>query len=352
MIRLDRHGGATVVSVCVLLLGAAAAWGQSGRTGLRPPGSLSNPGRLQNIGVGSSYNLRSYSTGVGSLGRPSSGAGTSVLRSSISSGSGYTIRRSGGGSGPAGAGLSVGLPGERPQKGIRYNVRDLQVRSVGGSRGYGLGSRAPDTLAAAAFLDAVGGEPDTVIDPNSTEPLTSLASDGEDEYSQTMREGERLLREQQFRRAFEQFRIASIMGEKEPESALNMAHARIGMSRRSWASAAWYIREALRRLPELPMIRMKVRAMFPSNTVFEEKVEQLDAHLGRVPEDAEGWLVMAYLRWFDGEYDAARRALQQARAAATKDAMIEDVEKFYTGMVATGKVSGPLVKEADAQPES
>jgi hypothetical protein len=120
-----------------------------------------------------------------------------------------------------------------------------------------------------------------------------------------------------------------------------MAHATFAMSRGSYVSASYYVRQALKYFPELPVVPLQPKAFFGQPAEYVNKLTLLEQHVRERPNDAEARFLLGYFRWFEGDSQAAQEALTQTFALARRD-LRNDVKSFWNGMVATGKVSGTL----------
>ena len=218
--------------------------------------------------------------------------------------------------------------------------------------------------AARAYLRKIGegAEGDLSELP---EPITSLAPREPSTYQGFILEGERRFRNGEYIGAFNQFKLANDIGAKDAESFLSMLHARFAVSRYSYSQAAYYLQQALKFQPELPVTALHPAGFYGNAAHYVDHVFRLNQYLKTSPRDAEAYLVLAYYRWFDPSVpadrtrDALARALGLRRAefgetVPKDDLFIEAVEVFWRGMVASGRVSGelkPIVQaEANAEP--
>jgi len=362
-------------SICALLA-CCALWPQAqqvcfaqSRTKLRTRSTrviISPIGRLQDIGGRwelSSPRARSY--GLGGLQRP--GAPTGPLRRSLAAGSAFALRSSiGGRSGPGTAlrsnilrrsGLgrprSGGKGGASPPiapvsaPGTGTGGRKIQPFSLSAQGGKGVSTAllasGTDLAAARAFIQSVGKAGGALDKPD--QPITSLVPDQGGQYHNYMARGEEHFRSGDFAFAFTQFRLANDIIGRSPETLLSMAHAKFATARFSYASAAFYLRKALKYLPELPLAPLRPKAFYNNPATFGEHLFYLEDHLEKSPYDGEALLLLAYFRWFTDEPDVktARSALSKALAVSHTDETTEAIETFWDGMVASGKVSGKLL---------
>jgi len=198
------------------------------------------------------------------------------------------------------------------------------------------------TLAAArAFAEAVG---ETAKLEGADQTLTTLVPDQPGQYRDMMFRGEELLKSGQFVSAYEHFRVANDIVGRTPEPLLDMAHARFGSARFSYASPAYYIRRALKYMPELPRVPLRPKAFFKSPAVFGDRIIRLETHLDEKPNDGDALLVLAYLRWFaeNPNIRVVRRSLQKALHLSDSEEKTEAINIFWDALVAGGKAKGKL----------
>ena len=303
-----------------------------GLGGLQKPGAPTGP-LQRSLAAGSSFALRSSIRGMG---RP----GT-ALRSNILSPSGLGRLRPGGKVGASPPIAPVPAPGTGT-KGKRIQPFSLSPQ---GGKGISTALRASgtDLTAARAFIQSVGKSGDAL--DKSDQPITSLVPDQAGRYRNYMARGEEHFRSGDFAFAFTQFRLANDVIGRSPETLLSMAHAKFAIARFSYASAAFYLRKALKYLPELPLAPLRPKAFYNNLATFGEQIVHLEDHLEESPYDGEALLLLAYFRWFTDEPDVktAHSALSKALAVSRTDETTEAIETFWDGMVASGKVSGKLL---------
>ncbi len=348
----------TWFSLAAAVLGCmGAAQGQS-RVGeaVRSPGSLNRPGQGS-----ASSTLRRYSSGLGSLGR-TGGGHNSVLRSRMQSNlttssmrvnsrgsaaslrSGVTAGTPGGLTVRRGSGVDVGRNTGTPRRAREARRFDLPSFRLQDSRRPVIGRARSAHDPAETFLSAMGVDTaaDGPLEAGSDEPIRSLAPEGQGMYAQYMRKGEMLMKQGQYSDAYSQFHLANQVAEDDPESLLHMAHARFATSMYSYASTCHYLRQALRRFPSLPMVNIRPRSFFAEAPDYQRSMRFLQEAVERSSADTRTQLVLAYFLWTDGKYDAAARVMRTAHRHAREADMREDLQKFWQGMLATGKVSGTL----------
>ena len=191
--------------------------------------------------------------------------------------------------------------------------------------------------------------------------ITTLVPVSASPYRDYMFQGERAFRANNFLTAYTDFQIASDMGDRGPESLIELTHTQFALSRYSYAKASYFLQEALKVMPELPtVVGLRPRKFYGSETKYAEHLVSLQEHIEKHSSDGEAQLLLAYFRWFEdpgGEDPAARKAARQALVAAARQALarglasaveannthlVEAVETFWDGMVAVGEVSGKL----------
>ena len=358
-----------VTGICALLA-CCALWPQSQQVCFaRTRGksvTISQAGRLQDVGGRGKLSApRSLSYGLGGLQKP--GAPTGPLQRSLAVGSSFALRSSIGGRGSPGTALRSNIlrpsgPGRPrsdgkagasppivpvPAPGTGAGGKRIQPFSLSPQGGKGISAALlaskTDLAAARAFIQSVG-KAGGALD-KSDQPITSLVPDQGGRYRNYMARGEEHFRSGDFAFAFTQFRLANDIIGRSPETLLSMAHAKFATARLSYASAAFYLRKALKYLPELPLAPLRPKAFYNNPATFGEHIFHLEDHLEKSPYDGEALLLLAYFRWFTDEPDVktARSALSKALAVSHTDETTEAIETFWDGMVASGKVSGKLL---------
>ena len=389
--RLFVRVTAAVVGTC-----CAGLWPVtdcSGQTRSRSRVRLREPGRLQRIGRNSDgERFRDFSYGLGGLQRSTGTAGGNVLRSSIrdisrARGSGMgdvaSLRRnmlarrsgnplmrpvtgrtsrSGLGRGGAGAQESRIYSTRSPARSPLAVPGDDAASRMGSATGP-LGAATSAAQAAAmgaaeAYLDIMAGSSSSSLKEGPAE-ITSLVPSTPGRYRTHMESAERAFRLGDFETASEQFQMAGYISPRAPENLLSMVHVKFALSRFSYAQCGYYLRMTLRYFPELPLVNLNPKGFYGrgdalgQSSTYGVHLLRLEGHLDKMPGDADGQLLLAYLHWFSQDTAAARKALSEAMSAARKsedEAMLEAIDTFWVGAVASGRVSGTLEPSRSAAP--
>jgi tetratricopeptide (TPR) repeat protein len=303
--------------------------------------TIRSPGNFRSVGTGGAVgSFQGYSYGLGALQTPSA-AYINPLRSSIESRASYAAGRPDYQVTPS----TLAPLDLTPGGGRLYNP-------IGGSptllRGRGasaydedLSSGSRMLRATSSYLNSLGGSPETGIAGRLT-PITSLVGGSGDQFSTYMSEGEKAFLAGNFDMAMERFKMANTINPKNPESLLSMAHASFAMSRNSYYRAAYYLGQALKFLPELPLAPLQPKAFFAQPKDYAERIDWLNKHLQTHPFDNDAFFVAAYFRWFDQDVEGARLALLKARSGKVAPDLQEAVDTFWAGMKASGKIGGML----------
>jgi hypothetical protein len=94
------------------------------------------------------------------------------------------------------------------------------------------------------------------------------------------------------------------------------------------------------------MVPLQPKAFYGDPSVYVQNIQDLDKYLVGHPQDTDALLLRAYYAWFDvdevGSTGKARDSLQQALAGNNTPGVTLAIEAFWEGMVASGKVKGPL----------
>jgi hypothetical protein len=207
--------------------------------------------------------------------------------------------------------------------------------------------------AARAYVKALEEAASSLL-KDSAGPITTLVPAAEGTYRDFMLKGDRAFRTDNYQEAYANFEITNDIGNHDPESFICLLHAQFALSRHSYAKAAYFLEQALKFMPELPVANLRPRGFYGNVNRYAEHLVALEEHVERDPTDGEALLVLAYFRWFGEAQDVAatRKALASSLAAALrkKDTYLVDAaETFWDGMVATGKVSGKLTPAGDSE---
>lgn len=329
---------------------AGAAWPAMAQS--RNSVQLSRPGRFYS-GVGTSpvSRFRSFSYGVGAT---QTGSPTSVLRSRIA-GQGtarFDLQRRGGSSATPRVSDMLSRPTAAPVD-YSIDVPGLRLPPAGGRL---INVTTPDTapplrtdavpyVAAGEYLQQLAGEAGTPLDnPNSSEPITSLAPPGDTPYAKHLRAGEAHFRKGDYLKALEEFQLANVGRSREPESLLSLAHTHFALSKLSYSQATFYLAEVLQVLPELPAAQLEPAEFFANSTEYDRLTKQLVSHVEDNPSDAEAKMLLAYFRWFEGEREKARALLLAAKRSADRARLAEAADTFLQA------ISSPASEQTPAGP--
>jgi hypothetical protein len=332
-----RREAVSLVLPLVAALAVACGWGivSADAPSARSPGVS-----LRQVGVSSSITrqFESYSYGLGGLSRYSAPE-SNVLSSSVAGAAAF-------GSVKVEPGLTPGGMDVAPVgKGVVYSTFVPVI-----TPGVGEGAMADSIIShqvaagmARMYLDAVGTLTKSTA---AQEPITSLIPSTPSHYGSLIAEGERLFRAGDYEAAFNKFQVANYIGGHDPDSLLSLAHASFASTRYSYARPAYYLRQTLKYMPELPLLPIRPREFYNEQASFVQHEIQLEEYLQRHPTDGEANLVLAYIRWFSDAPDGPKQAQAAlARALASPQASpeaIEIIETFHAGMLASGRISGKL----------
>jgi len=189
------------------------------------------------------------------------------------------------------------------------------------------------------------------------EPITSLVPAEPGAYRTYIQRGDQAFRQSNYREAYANFQIANDLGDRDAESYVCLLHAQFALSSVSYAQACYFLEQALRHMPELPLANLRPRGFYDSASKYAQQLVALQEHTEKHPSDYEAALLLAYFRWFEQERDVAgtRNLLGRALAAGLekRDPLVIDaVETFWRGVVATGAASGELAPLPSKAPET
>lgn len=198
------------------------------------------------------------------------------------------------------------------------------------------------------------GDAERIIQDARQEPIRSLVPPEGGAYSEFMQAGEKAFREGDYPLASAKYRMANYIGQKNPECLLSLSHAHF--AGRNYSLASFYLRQAILQVPRLAAIPLLPKSFYGDPSIYVENIQMLDEHLLLEPADADAQLLMAYYSWYDVDAadppGEATRSLSRALAGTTTPAVVQAVETFWEGMVASGKVKGTLKPELPKKPAS
>lgn len=186
-------------------------------------------------------------------------------------------------------------------------------------------------------------------------PITSLVPKNDSLYRKYMAQGDRSFRQGNYREAYTNFQIANDLGNHDPESYVCLLHTEFALSAYSYAKACYFLEQAMRYMPELPLANLRPRGFYDNEAKYAQQLIALVDHIAKRPSDHEAVLLLAYFRWFEDkrDTDATRKLLAKALAAGLekKDPLLIDaVETFWRGIVASGAATGELQPEPRKTP--
>ena len=350
-----------IVWIACLLCVLASTAGVSAQS--RKQINISAPGSRTQRTVGERSSLQrfnKYSYGLGGLSSPMPGKGGNTLNASIPGLGRRSANRST--KTPAG-GAALPDIGKAPSGGQMYRSSAMIVPQVAQPTGKTFsetltGGKETVYASAQSYLSLMDeiSESD-LVDPN--QPVTSMVPQDPSPYATYMEDGERAMKAGDFLRACNEFRLANRLSDKDPERLLSLSQASFAKSLFSFGEAAFYLRRALKYFPELPLVPLRPKAFFGDTPIgasrYAERILLLEDHTKKLPTDTDAQLLLAYFRWFEGDVEATQKALSLALASAqqAKDLdMVEVIEIFWDGMLATGKVSGQLMPAASQERSS
>ena len=348
---MPTHAARHPVEVLLTMLAFLAA---SGTVGAQVTGSVSvqTPGSLRQVGQGASSRFRAKSYGLGSVGRSSSGRDSGVLRSSIGSLSSYTVQRRPAAR-PSEATVSLSTAGGGP---LSYTTVSSNIGTPYYHGSTGL-AKIID-VAKSQPLAYLAGADETVgtLSEDRTEPITSLVPNEPGMQQVFMEKGEKAFRQGHFSEAYQSFKLANYGDPRGSESLLSMAHARFASQ--GFLSASFYLRQALRYCPELPVVPLRPKGFFGDPEDYESALSALKDRVRGSPS-ADALLLLAYFSWFAEPQDVetATDAISRGLALADKPDIVEALKTFQDAMAAAGaaaKASGSELPPSTTQtpPES
>jgi hypothetical protein len=237
---------------------------------------------------------------------------------------------------------AMGMPSALPTlrgNSQTYQGMSMDLQSDTGEGAVGALLRRRDSLWSVQF-----DQGDHRLAKQDSQPITSLVPAGQGLYHNYMEDGEKAFRDRDYAKAFSKFRMANYLGQKDPESLLSMSHAQFAT--KCYPLAAYYLRQALKYMPRLPMVPLRPKAFYADASQYVQNIQDLDDALETHPQDADLLLLRAYYAWFDvDELDSERltkESLEKALTGINSPGVTLSIEQFWDAMVATGKVKGSL----------
>ncbi len=324
----------TTILCCWLALLTNYAHGQSRKSArMGSIGNIAAPGQGS---AGSSFSKYSY--GLGSLGSTYS-PNNSVLQSSISSAGSFNIKPAGTDS----ASRGIATPGVSPiGKGMKLTSATPSMMQLEGSGAVTavLQNDLNTLIVADMYLNAADSGLQELSKENQ-EPITTFAPKAPGIYQQYMEQGEKAFKSGDYLRADNAFRVARDIAGNTPEILLSLAHT--CFARGKYDMSAYYLSEAIKLFPELPLVPLRPKSFYDNPTAYISQLIQLEELSTEHPENTNSHLLLSYFRWFDSQPEASTESLSKALATAGSDTKaVETIETFWDGMVASGTVSGRL----------
>ena len=192
--------------------------------------------------------------------------------------------------------------------------------------------------------------------------VTTLVPENPGVYQDKMLAAEIAFRNQEFRDAVLLYGMSLDLSSGSPESLLGMMHTHFAASTDTYALAALYLKNTLECFPELPLVNIDLKAFYADPIQYRRDLSRLEKYVENNPENADAQLVLGYFLWRNGEINDSKKALNMAVEYSGQKELDEAIDTLWSGMVASGKVSGKLQgknvpkpqedKKATASPET
>ena len=183
----------------------------------------------------------------------------------------------------------------------------------------------------------------------SAKEIRSLAPETPGAFRRLMLQGEADFRRGRYAEASRQFRTALDINRDSPEAMLELLHTHLASSSEVYELPAYYLRLALQRLPELPLIDVHPKRFYGDPSVYVRDVQRIEQRVKEFPSDASTQFVLGYLKWRDKKYKEAEAALRAALTYGHSGDLKEGVAVLWDGMVATGEVNGELTPLSESE---
>ena len=347
------------------------AVGELGTVGtLRSSKTISTPGQGGSLsGGGGIGNLYSAPQGAGVLStsinrapqhnilRKNTGISNSnTMRSNISLSSGSTHKRIDRNTNIPSATNTSKIPRATPGRGGPTTIKRRTSSSVGTmpegggvfkTRGSTAGEK-PSLLgnfAGATYVASIEHE-SAIQKELPEEEITTLVPKNPGFYQKKMLAAEIAFKNREFRDALANYDLATGLSNNSPESLLGIMHTYFASSTTDYAMTALYLRSTLERFPELPLANINLKAFYLDPIQYRRDLTRLEKYVKRNPKNANAQLVLGYFLWREGEIKNSKKALNMALTYSKQKELDEAIDTLWSGMVATGKVSGKLQKIA------
>jgi len=312
-----------VSSVTLVALLAGEAAGQSRREvgigGLRPVG-WGPSARTESA-------LQTYYTGMSDLNIRTLHAGGGVLASSVYTGGNMIVRPSSVATPDGAYAYRAPTPAGSSDVTRRYGPPSLSAPGVP-QAGAVSSQPVPPTSALVDYLEVQKVRRDLI----RKKVITSLVPATPGEYHDAMLAGEDAFRQGQYAQAAKHFESARRLSKDSPASLLSAARAALATATDSYAPTAQLLCLLLKKLPELPMVRIAPRTFYGKQGDLDQQVVKLANHVKKHPTDATAEFVVAYILWRSGSAAKANAALTVASSNAKDPALVAGIQALSKGI--------------------
>jgi predicted Zn-dependent protease len=150
----------------------------------------------------------------------------------------------------------------------------------------------------------------------------AAAPDPRVEYERMLTEARRAFANGEYGRAAESLRRATALDGERADGQLLYGQAAIALGKLADAAAA--IHAGVRRDPNWPAKGLPLREVYGARKAdFDHHRRLADEVAAAFPGDAAFQFVRAYIAWFDGDREAARRIFSEIRAHVSDPAVID-----------------------------
>jgi hypothetical protein len=142
--------------------------------------------------------------------------------------------------------------------------------------------------------------------------ITTFAGKKRTPLNEYLRNGEELMKAGEYDRAAGMYRVAIVLNPDNPLPEQGRGHALLGQ--RLYGSAAFHLRRALVRFPELALVKMDLPSFYPSRPLFGAIVVDLKRKIDQAGAEADVDLrfMLGYAFFFSGRQSDAARHLMAA----------------------------------------
>ena len=203
-----------------------------------------------------------------------------------------------------------------------------------------------------SYIASLNLSEESPLEPAQQQDIRTLVPDTPSRYQELMQKGENAFKDGNLREAAVSFELANELSLRSVESLLHLMHTHFATSTGAYGMTAYYLQEVLKVLPELPLVRVLPKVFYGDSSNFLRDLIELEKYVKKNDQDSSALFVLGYMKWREGDLEAARIALSQALEFSRGDVQSEAIRTLWDGMVSSGKISGELVAVEKPTPKT